>query len=332
MSPANQYLRTLLRWQGIFPALMLVGTLLVMPAAAQLRVVATVKPVHSLVTAVADGTATTYLVVKGAASPHSYALKPSDAAALQHAEIIFRISDRFETFLNTAIAQVRKKALVIDLIRAKGLKTLPARSGARWAATHHHGSEAGHGRENGHGHGSDRREHAQPLDQHIWLSPRNAEAIVRTIETTLASRMPSRRADLKRNADSVIARIHQLAADIQTELAPARGRPYLVYHDAFQYFERAFDLPAHGSIALGDARSPGAKRVRDLRKSITADKIVCVFTEPQFVPRLAEAIIAGTTARIATLDPVGARLAPGPDAYFELMRSTAKSLAGCLKR
>jgi zinc transport system substrate-binding protein len=261
---------------------------------------------------------TPHLIIKGAASPHTYALKPSDAAALQKAELILRVGKGFETFLNSTLSQTSLKSAVIDLAVSPGIDILPFRTGPKWAGGHDHG----------HDHGTSGKN--KTIDPHIWLSPANAIAITKVIEAELIRMTPSSAAIIKRNATTAIKQLQALKVDIQNRLATVRSAPYLVYHDAFQYFEQSFGLTSRGSVALSDNRAPGARRIRALQARLRNEKIVCIFTEPQFPPKLTRTLTAGTNIRVASLDPIGAALPAGPDAYAALMKLNANAIADCL--
>lgn len=286
-------------------------------AMAELRVVATVKPIHALVAGVMGDAGAPYLIVKGAASPHSFAMKPSDAAALQKAQIVFRIGGSFEYFLEAAIRGGATSGEVVTLGQATGVRKLPFRSGPTWTGTNAHA----HSHANASGNG---------FDPHIWLDPGNAIQMVGMIAQALGFAAPDRMFDFARNAAALAARLKDLEAEITATVAPVRGRPFLVFHDAFQYFETAFGVTASGAVALGDSRMPGARRIKALRREITKRKVACVFAEPQFAPRILATLVEGTQVRRGTLDPIGADIEPGADAYFTLMRRNAKALADCL--
>ena len=168
------------------------------------------------------------------------------------------------------------------------------------------------------------------LDLHLWLDPYNAIAIVRATATALAKADPQNAASYRRNGAELIEDLEALDREIAETLAPIRGRPYLVFHDAYQYFERHYRLSAAGAVAANPERSPGARRLSEIRSKITALGAVCVFTEPQFRPAVVETLIAGSNARTAVLDPLGADLPAGSEAYFAIMRGLAASLRDCL--
>jgi zinc transport system substrate-binding protein len=165
---------------------------------------------------------------------------------------------------------------------------------------------------------------------HIWLDPINAKAMVSAIAAALGDADPGRAAVYAANAERLRARLDRLDAELAADLAPVAGRRYVVFHDAYRYFEKRYRLSPAGAITVNPARQPGARTVRAIRSRIIDLGAVCVFGEPQFEPALVATVIEGTPARPAVLDPLGADLEPGVDAYFTLMRNLAKSLVGCL--
>lgn len=288
-------------------------------------VVASVPPIHSLVAGVMEGIGTPYLLVSGGASPHTYALKPSDARHLVEADLVFWVGPDLESFLVKALDMVRPVAGIVELAEAPGVTLLPTRLGGVWPAhqdeEHGHEGEADH---DGHHHG--------PLDMHIWLDPANATAVVADAAEALSRRDPEHAAAYAANAARVAARLGALEAELQHRLDPIADRPFIVFHDAYQYFERAFGLSVAGAATVGPDRLPGARRLAKLRARITGAGVSCIFSEPQFTPKLAEALIAGTPVRLGVLDPLGAGLEPGPNLYFDLMRKDADALVDCLGR
>ena len=167
-------------------------------------------------------------------------------------------------------------------------------------------------------------------DGHLFLDPANAKAMARSIAATLVRADAANAARYEANAASLLTRLDALDAELRAILVPARERPYLVFHDAYQYFEKRYGLEAAGSITVTPDRRPGARRLAALRKRVASVEALCVFSEPQFEPSLVETVSEGTKARTGVLDPLGADLTPGPDAYFAMMRNLAKAFAGCL--
>lgn len=284
------------------------------------RVVVSIKPVHSLAAAVMEGVADPALLLAGAGSPHAYALRPSDAQALQEADIVFWIGEDLEGFLARPLQALARKARLVALHEADGVRLLPGRESGGWQAHAH--TQPDH---------ADAHEHQhESADMHIWLDPRNAQAMVRAIARTLSEIDPRNRERYAANASLLHERLPQLDRELQDRLTPVKCDPYIVFHDAYQYFENRYDLHAAGALTIMPESRPGARRLYEMRARIVEAGAKCVFSEPQFEPALVETLIAGTGARTGVLDPLGATLAAGPDAYFDLMTQLAEALRGCL--
>jgi zinc transport system substrate-binding protein len=321
-------------------------------AATDLKVVATIKPIHALVAQVMEGVGTPSLLVQGAASPHSYALKPSDARALNNADVFFRVSETVEPFTRKITASLPDTVRTVTLADAPGIELLDIRTGNTFErhdhahehaegegeeghehADHDHDHEAGH---DGHAHDDHAADdahddHAHPArDGHVWLDPANARKMVTEIARVLSEKDPAHAAMFAANAARANDKLEALEADVARDLAPLKGKPYVVFHDAYQYFERRFDLAAVGSITLSPEAQPSAKRLTEIRQKLTGLSAACVFAEPQFKPNLVAAVTEGTSARAGTLDPEGALLDPGPGAYETLIRHIAAGLKSCL--
>jgi zinc transport system substrate-binding protein len=257
-------------------------------------------------------------------------MRPSDAEALQAADAVVWVGPGLETFLEPAMKTLAADARAVLLGQADGLVTLPVRGNAAFEKhVHDHGHDHAdehadeHAHEHGHAAGYER-------DWHVWLDPHNAGVMVRTIAKTLVQ-VDSAHAEIYRaNADSLTARLETMTDDIATSLEPLRDRPFIVFHDAYQYFENRFGVGAAGAIMVQPGTPPGAARIGEIRERITQAGAVCVFTEPQFEPRLARVIVEGTDVRLGTLDPIGADLEPGPELYFTLIRTMADDMRACL--
>lgn len=288
------------------------------PAAA-VDVVTTVKPVHSLVSQVMAGVGEPVLLMRGAASPHTWSLRPSDARRLEGADLVVWVGPALETPLAKPLAALARRAKVLTLTRADGVRALPAREGGPWGEDDH---------DHGHSHGGKAGE--AELDGHIWLDPANARAVVGAVAERLAAIDAANAGRYRENARRAAADLEALDAELARRLEPVRGRPFLVFHDAYQYLEQRYGLNAVGAIAVSPERKPGARRLQALRKRIAQSGASCVFREPQFDAGLVATVTEGTPARPAMLDPLGAAIADGPALYATLMRDMAGALAGCL--
>ncbi len=314
---------------GVVPGA-LPGALADAEAAEPITVVTSIKPIHSLVAAAMQGAGSPHLIVQGGNSPHSYSLKPSDAAALQKAKVVVWVGEGLETFLESSIATLAKNAEVVELAEVPGLTRLAYREGGPWEAHDHeegedHGEEE-HGEEE---HGEEEQEHGE-TDMHLWLDPDNAKAMVEAVAKALTKADPENSGIYLANSKIMAHRLDQLAAEIEHDLAPVKDRPFIVFHDAFQYFDTRFGLNNIGSVTVDPEHKPGAARLRQIQSRIKELGARCVFAEPQFEPRLLQVVIEGTDAKVGQLDPLGAELADGPELYFELLRGNAAALKDCL--
>ncbi len=280
------------------------------------RVVVSILPIHSLVAGIMAGVARPVLLLAGAPSPHAHALRPSEARSLAAAELIFWVGPALERFLERPLRALSARARVVALIDAPGLRLLPARRPGSWTAPAADIDVRG-------------RHQADP---HVWLDPGNATAMARAAARALAAADPGHAAAYRANAEALAARIAALDDEVERALAPVRDAPYLVFHDAYHYFERRYRLAAAAAVAVDPERRPGARRVRQARAAIKRLDARCLFAEPQFAPAIINTIVEGTGARAAALDPLGFGLAPGPDAWFAIMRGLAQAIAGCLER
>jgi zinc transport system substrate-binding protein len=310
------FLRTL-------PALFVVASIAgSQTAGAAPRVATDILPVHSIVARVMQGVGVPEVIVPPGASPHGFAMRPSAAGLLAEADAVFWIGPALTPWLDGAVDALAGRARVLTLADVDGVVLLDVREGGPFAA-HDHGQDE-------HDPMHDHEERGEQIDAHAWLDPRNGVAMAAAAAALLGGIDPANAAAYDENARAFAGEMAALEEEIAARLGPVADRPYVVFHDAYQYFEARFDMPAVGSVALGDADQPSAARVAAIRERIRDAGVVCVFAEPQFEPRLIATVTEGTGVRTATLDPVGTELAPGPDLYPDLLRAMADGLADCL--
>jgi len=324
-------------------ALLTAGTLAARAEAPD--VVVSIKPIHSLVAAVMQGVGEPKLIVEGAASPHTYSLKPSNAAALQDADLVFWVGHGLEAFLEKPLESLGGKATIVELDDAPGLEKLQFREGGPFEAHTHEGEEghdhaheeeghddakaadAGHDHEEEAGH--QHEEHGE-FDMHLWLSPDNARAIATEAARVLSEKDPANAEIYNKNLAALTDKLAALNTEITETIAPVKEKPFIVFHDAYQYFEHHYGVHAAGSITVSPETLPGAERLTQIRDKVKTLGATCVFAEPQFEPKLVNVVVEGTSAKSGVLDPEAATLEPGPELYFTLMRSIATSLRDCL--
>ncbi len=285
-------------------------------AVADVKVVASIKPIHSLVAAIMEGAGEPKLLVDGNATPHTFQLRPSDAEMLQEAQLVFWVGRELETFLEKPLETLSGKATTISLIDIKGLQTLAVREGNGFAAHDDHSAEGG--------------EHKQERDAHIWLDTSNARAMILAIRDELIKADREYEKLYTANAKKMLAKLNALDSEITLTTVGLNDSKFITFHDAYQYFEQRYGLSSAGTILLNPESPPGAAAIREIHDRIASGQIKCVFTEPQFDNKLVKVVIEASDAKIGDLDPIGATLEPGPALYENLIRNIASSLKSCL--
>jgi zinc transport system substrate-binding protein len=377
----------------------------VISAQADVNVVASIKPIHSLVAAVMEGVGEPELIIEGAGSPHTYALKPSQARVLENADVVFWFGHQLEAFLEKPLEAIAKDAKSVELLDAHDLIKLEFREGGAFEK-HGHDDEDNHDEHDDHDehaekkhddhdhdehkhdeHGDEKKhdehdhnehketaeahdehdhddhkdddkhdhdehkheehddhaheEHADgehehdehdhgAFDAHVWLDPLNAKAIVHEIEETLAEADPENAEKYEANAEALMVKIDTLIAEVSADLEPVKDSRFVVFHDAYQYFEQRFGMSAVGSVTVSPEVLPGAERISELHAKIKELNAVCVFSEPQFESKLVQTVTEGTDAKSGVLDPLGTGIENGPELYFTLIKNMATSFKTCL--
>ncbi len=325
------------------------------------QVVTDIAPVHSLVARVMEGVGAPELIVQPGASPHEYSLRPSEASALQDADIVFWIGPDLTPWLTDTIETLAPDADVTTLLELDKTIELEFRESALFEAHDHddhgddehdnhddhdgnHGEEAhedhddhddeekdhadhdddheGHDDHEAHGHGAH--------DPHAWLSPKNAMTWLNVIAGELSAADPDNAGAYFANAAAGRVEMESLVGEVNTTLEPVRNGQFIVFHDAYQYFENDFDFPASGAISLSDASDPSPARIAEIQGRIAEEGIDCVLAEPQFNPGLVATVLDGTEATTGILDPLGSELEPGSALYPQLIRNLSIALAGCM--
>ncbi len=312
------------------------------PANADIKVVASIKPIHSLASYLMNGVAKPDLIVDGYASPHGFAMKPSHAKMLQNADLIFWVGEDVENFLEKPLGSIAKKAEKIELMQIKGLQVLKFRERNIFDDHDDHGhddhdkkedhdshakkeDQDDHGKKEDH---DDHERHAHgEFDPHIWLDPINAKVILNEMVEHLIENDPKNEAKYKSNLDEALKDIDKLTIDVMTELSNSVSS--IVFHDAYQYFEKRFNVNILGAFTVNTDVMPGAEQLAEIREIIEHDKVACVFSEPQFNPDIIKAVAKDMNIKTGVIDPLGATLNPGKDLYFSLIKNMSASFKGC---
>ena len=316
------------------------------PVNAEIKVVASIKPIHSLASYLMDGVNKPDLIVDGYASPHGFALKPSHAKMLQNADLIFWVGEDLENFLEKPLNSIAKKAEKIELMEIKGLQKLKFRERNIFDGHDDHGhkeddhddhakkeddhDDHGHDdehKEDGHDdHGHEGHAHGE-YDPHIWLDPQNAKIILNEMAEHLIENDQKNTSVYKANLNKALKDIDKLLKDVKSELN--KDFKSIVFHDAYQYFEKRFNVNVLGAFTVNTDVLPGAEQLSEIREIIEHDKVSCIFSEPQFNPDIINVVAKDMDIRTGILDPLGATLNPGKDLYFDLIRNMSKSFKGC---
>ena len=355
------------------------------PANAEIKVVASIKPIHSLASYLMDGIAKPDLIVDGYASPHGFAMKPSHAKMLQNADLIFWVGEDLESFLEKPLSSIAKKAEKIELMETKGLQVLKFRERNIFDEHDHddhghddHGKKEDDHDDHGHDdhgkkeddhdhddhgkkeddhdhdyhgkkeddHDHDHDDHGKKeddhddhghddhdghahgeFDPHIWLDPINAKAMLNEMAEHLIENDPKNEAKYKSNLAKALQEIDKLTIDVMTDLSSSVAS--IVFHDAYQYFEKRFNVNILGAFTVNTDVMPGAEQLAEIREIIEHDKVACVFSEPQFNPDIIKAVAKDMNIKTGVVDPLGATLDPGKDLYFNLIRNMSASFKGC---
>ena len=291
-------------------------------AASDLKIIVSIKPFHSLVSAIMQGVSEPLLLINGNNSPHSYSLRPSSAENLQQADLVFWGGHLLEGFLTKPLQSLAKRAKLVSLQETEGLKLWPLRSGLEWnkdetERTEDHSAEYN-------------IESSSGIDPHIWLDPYNAKIIFRKIVKVLSAMDPQNSKAYLRNGEKYGLRLELLDRRLKVEMTKVAKTPYMVFHDAYQYYEKRYGLNVVGSLTLHVDFGSSARRLREVRKKFQKEKIRCIFSEPQFPSKLLQTVIVGKDIKKGILDPLGADLAPGTELYFSLLNNLSRSLNRCL--
>jgi zinc transport system substrate-binding protein len=317
------------------------------PVNAEVKVVTSIKPLHSLASYLMDGVGKPDLIVDGYASPHGFSMKPSHAKMLQDADLIFWVGEDLENFLEKPLNSIAKKAEKIELMDIKGLNVLSFRERNIFDEHDDHDDHEGHAKKKkddhddhddhdghakkkkdehddhddheGHGHGE--------YDPHIWLDPINAKVILKEMTEHLIENDSKNTSTYKSNLDKALKDIDKLTMNVMTELNQSVSS--IVFHDAYQYFEKRFNVNILGAFTVNTDVMPGAEQLAQIREIIEHDKVSCVFSEPQFNPDIIKAVAKDMNIKTGVIDPLGATLDPGKDLYFDLIRNMSASFKGC---
>ena len=301
---------------------------------AEVKVVASIKPIHSLVSYVMDGIGKPDVIVDGYNSPHGFSLKPSHAKMIENADLIIWVGEDLEAFLEKPLNTIAKKAINIEIMDLSGIKKLKFREKNIFEGHDDHGhghkekkhDDHGHKKAKHDDHGHEGHAHGEH-DPHVWLDPMNAKVIVKEIEKQLVKLDPDNSSKYKANSKKAQSELDNLTRNIKKDL---KGNlRFVVFHDAYQYFENRFGIKVLGALTVNPDVLPGAEQLSEIREVIEHEKVNCLFSEPQFNPAIIKSIAKDTKIKTGVLDPLGATLDKGKGMYSELLQSMYASFKGC---
>ena len=307
-------------------------------AKAEIKVVASIKPIHSLASYVMDGVGKPDIIVDGYNSPHNFSLKPSHAKMIEKANLIIWVGEDLETFLEKPLKTISKDAVNVEIMDLKGIKKFKFREKNIFEDHDEHGhdehKEHGHDEHKEHGHkekkhddhGHEGHAHGEH-DPHVWLDPMNAKVIVKEIENQLVKLDPDNASKYNANAKKVQSELDNLTKNIKKDLK--KDLRFVVFHDAYQYFENRFGIKVLGALTVNPDILPGAEQLSEIREVIEHEKVNCLFSEPQFNPAIIKSIAKDTKIKTGVLDPLGATLDKGKGMYSNLLRNMYASFKGC---
>ena len=303
--------------------------LVLTPLKAEISVVTSIKPLHSLTSYIMEGVGEPELIIDGVASPHNFQIKPSHAKMLQNADLVIWIGEDLESFLPTALKSIPKDAVVFELLDQSGLKKLKFREKNIFEGHDDHGHDEHAKKEDDHDdHGHDDHGHDHgSFDPHIWLDPANAKVIVKKITNQLSKIDKDNASTYKANSKKVIKDLDGLIKEVKNEIN--KDASFVVFHDAYQYFEKRFGLSVIGALTVNPDVMPGAEQLSEIREVIEHEKAKCIFSEPQFNPNIINSIASDTGVKTGVLDPLGANIDKGKNMYFDLIKDMSNSLKGC---
>ena len=303
--------------------------LLSFSAKADIKVVTTIKPLHSLISSVMEGVGEPSLIIEGTSNPHTFVFKPSHAQMLEEADIVFWIGEDLEAFMEKPLDSLAGNATKISFMELSSIEKLKFREENIFDDHDDHGHDDHDGHEDEHEGHDDHGHHHGEFDAHIWLDPSNAIEMVLEISHELSEIDPDNASKYEQNANKTIASLNNLINEISSPIP--KDASYIVFHDAYQYFENRFGVSSAGALTLNPDVLPGAKQIDAIQDLIQDENIKCIFSEPQYNPKIIETLAADMKISTGIMDPLGAFIEQGPEMYQNLILDIANSLKDCGK-
>jgi len=296
----------------------------------KLQVFTSIKPLHSIVANISQGVFTPKLLIDRNISPHVYSITPKTTKKLYNADAIFFIDETFETFLDDVLIAAPTSLKQFQVSKGSFVDLFHHREGGAWEEHlddhHHEGSHDGHDE---HDH-SDEFSSKSHFDMHFWLSPKNAEKMAKYVAKELVNLDKENAKKYRKNRDDFIKKLRALDKELAKKFKDFDGKPFIVFHDAYRYFEERYNLNAVGSITIDTRKKVSLKRVNEIKKKIKSTNAACIFREPQFDSSIVKMLSKETGIKTGVLDPIGSNIKPSEGLYFKLLRNLGENLYDCL--
>ena len=306
----------------------LLTALVTFAGAANAEILASVRPLGFIASSIADGVTQTQILVPPGASPHDYNLKLSDIQKVKSADLVLWIGEDVDSFLTKSVSQLEGKN-VLPISELNELAPLLSK-----AAHHHHDeSEHHHHHEHGidaHGHHHEEQNDLE-INWHVWYSPEISRIVAQKVADKLTVQFPNKQERIVRNLAEFNRTLSLQSDKIKAQLAPFNDKGFFVFHDAYGYFNDAYGLNQTGYFTINPLVAPGAKTLAHIKEEITEHRVRCLFTEPQFTPKVVESLSKNADVNVGRLDPMGEAVELGPNSYANFLQFTADSYAECLK-
>ena len=260
--------------------------------ASKLNVVSTIKPVHSIVVALAGDLVNHSQIVPDFSSPHDYSFRPSDIRKIKHADIIFQIDENMEAILQPALALKAKETPLVSLVDEAEIKLLPMiQKGSKDSANIENNEEKKH---QGHHHGN--------VNYHVWTSAKNTLLMAQAIKKALAKKDPKHAGQYQENLEQFTRSLQSTDQQISQQLKGLDNKPYIVFHNSWPYFAKDYNLQEPRAISLHEGVSLDVKTLINIRKTIKMDKVGCVFSGSEVNPKQLAVLIENLPVKTSEID------------------------------
>jgi len=276
------------------------------------NVVVSIKPLHSIVSALMEGVSRPQLLLESSDSAHTFHLNPSQLNLLSNADLVITIGDGFETGLKKTLRNIKVGSHII-VSEINGLHLFDFRN----PDTNEMDKNEEH-------------EHADN-DLHLWLDIDNMQKTAQYINEQLIKIDPNNRITYETNLVKIHSRLNKLKSELQQQIAPFRSERFAIFSDTLQYFEKSFQLQKPVIITPYHGARLSIHRTLEARKKMKDLKIKCLLYGPENTSKKVNVLSEGLSIKALRIDILGAKLNAGSDQYFNLMKGLSSQLVKCLE-